>query len=86
MRNHFVQICLAMIVVLLAVIAYRQAPHIAYGAAPKEYKVVYVDASNSGYATAAVKFEAMMNQQAKDGWELVTAPAEASEGYFTFKK
>ena len=87
MRDRSIRICLGMIVVLLALIACRQGPTIAHGAAPREYKMVYLYADRAGSEDAAVgQLQAMLNQQAKDGWELVTAPTSGPGGYFTFKK
>jgi hypothetical protein len=91
MKTYFVHFCLAMIVVLLALIAYRQSPHIAYGAAPQEYKVVYYQ-SSLGHTSQGqsipnpVDAQTMLNQNAKDGWELVTALGTSATAHYIFKK
>ena len=87
MRNRFVQISLAMIVVLLAVIAFQQGPAVVDGAAAKEYKVIYYTPPQPQSPTKyAASTQAILNQQANEGWELVQAPSDAVTGYYIFKK
>jgi len=87
MRDRFVLICLVMMVLLLAVTACRQGLMTANAAAPKEYKVVHITCSmTSSDSERAAGEQRILNQQVKEGWELVEAPSTSCEGFLIFKK
>jgi hypothetical protein len=85
MRDRFVRVCLGLIILLLAVIACQQGPTSTDAAALRAYtyKCVFFQPSE-GAGIVANQIQNMLNQQARDGWELVKAPD--LDGYYIFKK